>query len=92
MWKLLVGFICIFFLPVHAEHRDNFSAWFVDFLVRVFPDTPHATSKFELALVSARNGHINLQVAMRSESHQLVRVRVIAPRLGMRKLRFRFTE
>jgi hypothetical protein len=71
-----------FFLPVHAEHRDNFSAWFVDSLVKVFLDTAHATSKFELALVSARNGHISLQVAMRSESHQLVRVRVIAPRLG----------
>jgi hypothetical protein len=62
--------------------RGNFSAWFVDSLVKVFPDSSAAASKVELALVSARNGHTSLQVALRSESHRVVRVRVIAPRLG----------
>ena len=82
MWRLLVGFICFFPLPLHATQRDNLSTWFVDSLVKVFPDTPAATSKLELALVSARNGHVSLQVALRSEEHRVVRVRVIAPRLG----------
>src|SRR6266851_485691 len=82
MWRLFVGFICFFSLPLHAAQRDNLSAWFVDSLVKVFPDTPAATSKLELALVSPRNGHVSLQVALRSEEHRVVRVRVIAPRLG----------
>jgi hypothetical protein len=81
MWRLLAGFICFFLLPLHATQRDNLSTWFVDSLVKVFPDTPAATSKLELALVSARNGHVSLQVALRSEEHGVVRVRVIAPRL-----------
>src|SRR5260370_7925660 len=82
MWRLFVGFICFFSLALHAAQRDNLSTWFVDSLVKVFPDTPAATSKLELALVSARNGHVSLQVALRSEEHRVVRVRVIAPRLG----------
>jgi hypothetical protein len=68
MRRILVGVICFFSWPVHAAQRDNFSAWFVDSLVKVFPDSPAATSKLELALVSARNGHSSLQVALRSES------------------------
>jgi hypothetical protein len=79
---LLVWFICYFSLPFHAAQRANFSAWFVDSLVKVFPDSPAATSNVELPLVSARNGHISLQVALRSASHQVVRVHIIAPRLG----------
>ncbi len=82
MRSLLVGFICFFTVPLHAAQRDNLSVWFVDSLVKVFPDSPAVTSSFELALVTARNGHSILQVALRSESHRLVRVRVIAPRLG----------
>src|SRR5216683_7248605 len=82
MRRLFVWFICFFSLPVHAAQRDNFSAWFVDSLVKVFADSPAATSTVELALVAARNGHISLQVALRSESHRVIRVRVIAPRLG----------
>src|SRR5437016_451720 len=82
MRKLLVSFICFFSLPLHAAPRGNFSAWFVDSLVKVFPDSPAVTSKFELTLVSARNGHISLQVALRSESQRVIRVRVVAPRLG----------
>ena len=87
MRRILVGVICFFSWPVHAAQRDNFSAWFVDSLVKVFPDSPAATSKLELALVSARNGHSSLQVALRSESHRVVRVRVIAPRLGSATLK-----
>ena len=82
MRRLLVGFICFFTVPLHAAQRDNLSVWFVDSLVKVFPDSPAVTSSFELALVTARNGHSSLQVALRSESHRLVRVHVIAPRLG----------
>src|SRR6266478_8460909 len=82
MLRFLVWFICFFSLSANAAPRDNFSAWFVDSLVKVFPDSPAATSRFELALVSARNGHTSLQVALRSESHRVVRVSVVAPRLG----------
>src|SRR5260370_1222408 len=89
MRTLFVGFICFFSLPLNAAQRDNFSAWFVDSLVKVFPDSPAVTSKSELALVSARNGHTSLQVALRSESQRMVRVRVIAPRLGHEALRVR---
>src|SRR5712691_6741011 len=82
MRKLLVWLICFSPLPLYGSQHDNISAWYVDSLVKVFPDTPAATSKRELALVSARNGHVSLQVALRSESHRVIRVRVIAPRLG----------
>src|SRR6266436_2339724 len=87
MLRFLVWFICFFSLSAHAAQRDNFSPWFVDSLVKVFPDSSAATSKVELALVSARNGHTSLQVALRSESHRVVRVRVIAPRSGNATLR-----
>src|ERR1700675_1117890 len=86
MRRLLLGFICCLSLPAHAAQRGNISAWYVDSLVKVFPDTPAATSKLGLGLISARNGHISLQVALRSESLQQVRVRVITPRLGTRAL------
>ncbi len=77
-----MGLSAFSLFPLHAAQRDNLSVWFVDSLVKVFPDSPAVTSSFELALVTARNGHSILQVALRSESHRLVRVRVIAPRLG----------
>ncbi len=82
MRRLLVGFIFFFSLPLYAAQRDNLSAWLVDSQVKVFPDSPAVTSKSELALISARNGHTSLEVALRSESHRVIRVRVIAPRLG----------
>ncbi len=89
MRTLFVGFICFFSLPLHAAQRDNLSVWLVDSLVKVFPDSPAVTSKSELALVSARNGHTSLQVALRSELHRVVRVRITAPRLGHEALRVR---
>jgi hypothetical protein len=82
MWRVFACVICFFSLPLNAAQRDNFSAWFVDSLVKVFPDRTATPSKVELALVSARNGHISLQVALRSQSHQVIRVSVIAPRFG----------
>ncbi len=82
MRGLLVWFICFFPLPLHAAQHDNLSAWLVDSLVKVFRNSPAVTSKSEPALVSARNSHTSLQVALRSESHRVIRVRVIAPRLG----------
>src|SRR5713101_6219321 len=89
MRKFLAGFIFFFSLSLHAAQRDNFSVWLVDSLVKVFPDSPALTSKSELALVSARNGHISLQVALRSESHRVIRVRIVVPRLGQEALRVR---
>src|SRR5712692_7250087 len=89
MRRFLVWIVCFFSLPVHAARRDNFSAWFVDSLVKVFPDSPAATSTVELALESARNGHVSVQVALRSESQQMARVRVIAPRLRNAVLKVR---
>jgi hypothetical protein len=82
MRKLLVGLLCFFSLPVHAAQRDSVSVWFADSMVKVFPDSPAATSVLEPTLVSARNGHSSLQVALRSESQRVIRVWVIAPRLG----------
>jgi hypothetical protein len=82
MRRILACFICFFPLSLHAAQRNPLSAWFVDSLVKVFPDSPAAKSKVEVALVSARNGHSSLQVAVRSELRQLIHVRVISPRLG----------
>src|SRR5712692_5770779 len=82
MRKLLVLFICLVPLQLYGSQHDNFSAWFVDSLVKVFPDSPASGPKLEPVLISARNGHTSLQVALRSEEHRVVRVRVIAPRLG----------
>jgi len=80
MRKIIFWCICFFPLPLHAAQRDNFAAWFVDSLVKIFADSPAKTSKSEVALESARNGHTSLQVALRSESHRVVQVRVISPR------------
>jgi hypothetical protein len=87
MRKIFVWFICLFPLPLHAAQRNNLAAWFVDSLVKVFPDSPATTSNSELALESACNAHTSLQVALRSESHRVVNVRVISPRLGSAALK-----
>jgi hypothetical protein len=87
MWRLLVWFVCFFPLPLHAAQQNNLTAWFVDSLVKVFPDSLAITSNSEMAQESARNGHISLQVALRSESHRLLQVRVIPPRLGKATLK-----
>jgi hypothetical protein len=82
MRKLLLWLICFFPPPAYGSQHDSLSAWFVDSLIKVFPDSPATASRVELALVSARNGHTSLQVAMRSQEHREVRVRVVAPRMG----------
>jgi hypothetical protein len=87
MRKLFVWFICFFPLPLHAAQRNDLTAWFVDSLVKVFPDTPAIAPNSELALESARNGHTSLQIALRSDSHQVLQVRVISPRLGSAALK-----
>ena len=81
MWRVLVGVICFFPLSAHAAQREYVSAWFVDSLIKVFPDTLAATSKLEPTLISARNGHASLQVALRSESNRQLMLHVTAPRL-----------
>src|SRR5207302_1169579 len=82
MRKLLSLLVWFVPLPLYGSQHGNTSAWFVDSLVKVFPDSPAATSKLEVTLLSARNSHASLQVALRSESQRIVRVRVVAPRLG----------
>src|SRR5260370_20304857 len=82
MRKLLVWFMCLCPLRLYGSQHDRVSAWFVDSLVKVFPDSSATTSNVQLDLVSARHGHTSLQVAMRSEEHRAVRIRVAAPRLG----------
>ena len=81
MRKVLVWFICFFPLPLHAAQRNDLTAWFVDSLAKVFPDSPAIAPNSDLALESARNAHTSLQVALRSESHRVVQVRVTPPRL-----------
>src|SRR6266851_2998146 len=81
MSKMLLWFICFSPLPLHAAQQNNLTAWFVDSLVKVFPDSPAKASNSEAALESARNAHTSLQVALRSGSHRVVQVRVIDPRL-----------
>ena len=81
MRKHLVLLIWILPLPLYGSQHDKISAWFVDSLVKVFPDTTPATPRLQPDLVSTRNGHTSLQVALRSEEHQVVQVRVVAPRL-----------
>ncbi len=82
MRRLLLWLICFPPLLLYGSQPDDISAWFVDSLVKVFPDSQAASSRVELALASARNGHTSLQVALRSESRRVVRARVLAPHLG----------
>ena len=81
MRKIFVCFICFFPLPLYPAQRNNVTAWFIDSLVKVFPDSPATTPNSELALESARNAHTSLQVALRSESPRVAQLRVISPRL-----------
>jgi hypothetical protein len=81
MRKIFIWFICFFPLPLYAAQRNHLTAWFVDSLLKVFPDSPAITPGSELTLESARNAHTSLQVAFRSESRQVVQLRVISPRL-----------
>ncbi len=49
--------------------RGGLSAWYVDPLVKVFPDTPSGTNESGVdAWWVARNGHASLQLAVRSAS------------------------
>ena len=68
-------------MSLHGEQHEKLSVWFVDSLVKVFPDTPAVTSEPEFGLVSPRNGHASLQVALRSETPRQVGVQITPPRL-----------
>jgi hypothetical protein len=81
MWRIPLSFILFFPMSLHVEEHEKLSAWFVDSLVKVFPDTPAEMSELEFGLVSARNVHASLQVALRSDSPQQVGVQITAPRL-----------
>ena len=87
MRKLLVCLVCLSPLPLYGSQQGKISAWYVDSLVKVFPDSPAIPSTVELALISARNGHTSMQIALRSESHRVVGVRVVAPRSGKTALK-----
>jgi hypothetical protein len=81
MWRIPLSFILFFPVSLHGEQHERLSAWFVDSMVKVFPDSPAMTSEAEFGLVSARNGHASLQVALRSESPHQVSVHITPPRL-----------
>jgi hypothetical protein len=81
MWRIPLSFILFFPVSLHVERQERLSAWFVDALVKVFPDSPAVTSEPEFGVLSARNGHASLQVALRSESPQQVSVQITPPRL-----------
>ena len=87
MRKLLVCLVFLSSLPLYGSQQGKISAWYVDSLVKVFPDSPATPSAVELALVSARNGHTSMQIALRSESHRVAGVRVVAPRSGKTALK-----
>jgi hypothetical protein len=87
MRKLLVWLVCFVPLPLYGSQHGNTSAWWVDSLVKVFPNSLATTPKLEMALAAARNGHTSLQVALRSESHRMIRVCVVAPRWGKTALK-----
>lgn len=80
MSKILVS-VLLLTLPLGScLAQDHVSAWLVDSLVKVFPDSlPRNSHPFE-AVPTARNGHASLQVALRSGQQQTITVKLIAPR------------
>ena len=76
----LVWAICLLPVVSYAAPPAKASAWFVDSLIKVFPDTPATDSKVRPTIVSARNGHASLQVALSCVSACRVKVSVSAPR------------
>ena len=47
--------------------RPGLEYWFVDSLVKVFPDDPTGTARLERAVFpAARNAHISIQLALRA--------------------------
>jgi hypothetical protein len=88
-WRIPLSFILFFPLSLHTQQHEKLSAWFVDSLVKVFPDSPAVTSEPEFGLVTARNGHASLQVALRSELAEQVSVQITPPRLENAALSFR---
>lgn len=81
----LVGVILIVVCPCVAE--GQVSAWLVDSLIKIFPDSPPVSSTVPFSAVpSARNGHASLQVVLRANSRQDMTVKVAAPRLNKTSL------
>jgi hypothetical protein len=73
------AFVLLFLtLVAPCAAQSGISAWFVDSLVKVFPDTP-ATANRVMTVSTARNAHASLQIALRSASQQSVTIRVRAP-------------
>ena len=61
--------------------QNGVSAWLVDSLIKVFPDSAApAPLKFS-SIATARNGHSSFQIALRSTSPASVKVRMTPPRL-----------
>jgi hypothetical protein len=62
-----VGFFILLLLLTACSHEAGFSTWYVDSLVKVFPDDrPDASTVGMGSLMVARNDYANLQIALRS--------------------------
>ena len=57
-------FVLAFVAPLAAQ--DHFSAWFVDSLIKVFPDSPVQKLDRLGPVPTARNGHASLQLPDRA--------------------------
>ncbi len=80
MLRASTFFLLLLTLTSVGAAQNSVSAWLVDSLVKVFPDTPAASVNAPLTVATARNAHASLQVALRSESEQSATLRVLAPR------------
>lgn len=78
---IVVLLLCLVPVTVPGSESGAIRAWLVDSLVKVFPDTPAKAPQPNVRVLSPRNGHATLQLAMRSTEHRVVRVRVSPPRL-----------
>jgi hypothetical protein len=66
---LLIGFMAGLVSSSQAAPPPALQAWFVDSLIKVFPDDPPQSNVLSLPeIVMARRGHASVQVALRSDA------------------------
>ena len=80
MRKVLLVLLVLFAIPALASDQPGFSAWIVDSLIKVFPDTTSQPAGNYGTIYCARNGHTSVQIAFRSASEQRVTLKVVSPR------------
>lgn len=81
MRRVLFSALVCFAIVSTSHAQEPVSAWLLDSLVKVFPDTPAQPKASFDAVSTARNAHSSLQVVLRSSSPQEVSIRCLAPRL-----------